>query len=200
MFLRSESTRKHWYGILAGPCPGVEQDGLGQDGGQGVLRAEEHSQRSWLWVLWVPKLSLAMPPAGAGRSWAGKSPGAILPQSHDREKEQLHHIPLLLCRGRLVCYPASLCSKLQPQLLPFLFLALIWRGFSPWAQILVQFLPCSQQSHPLSPPYPVAKLPVPGLSHHQQGRATAPGLLSSLVFAHCLPCQHGVDIWGVGRG
>lgn len=61
-------------------------------------------------------------------------------------------------------------------------------------------MPCSQQSHPLSPPYPVAKLPVPGLSHHQQGRATAPGLLSSLVFAHCLPCQHSVDIWGWGGG
>lgn len=58
------------------------------------------------------------------------------------------------------------------------------------------------QSHPLSPRYLVAKLPVAGLSHHQQGRATAEGLLSSVMFTHCLPSQPRAPVtfggWGEG--
>lgn len=160
--------------------------GEGQEGAPGRgLRDRAGGVGSVGQTLACPCLPLLL--GGAGLE---KAPWAILPQSHNREKEQLHHVPLLFCPGKAASMPPAskpLCSKQQLQLLPFLSLAPIRRRFQPLVPNPALFPsepprvpPCQRpvQSHPLSPRYPVAKLPVPGLSHHQQGRATAEGLLS----------------------
>lgn len=125
-----------------------------------------------------PCLPLAL--GGAGLE---KALGAILPQSHNGEKEQLPHVPLLLCPGKASLEPSPLhpYSSAPSNNSSFYLssLAPIRSRFQPLVPDPALFPsesprvpPCQRpvQSHPLSPRYPVAKLPMPSLSHHQQGK------------------------------